>query len=241
MEYYYIDYKNVDLAKKELIVEDFEFKHITKVLRKKKGDNLIFTDGNYFVYYAVITKIESSFIRCEICSLEKKKYDHKIKLYLYVSPLKNPSRFEFLVEKAVELGVYEIIPFVSQNSVKKNLSDAYYERIRKLIIKSACQSQRCYFPAFKKIKSLETIKEIKNENSDKIVMYEFANTNNSKEISQIKNQELHLIVGPEGGFTKEEIKILSDQGWKVESLGVRKIRAETAAIASVTRYVFFNN
>jgi len=233
MEYYFTEEKNVDSLNSRLIVEGFEYKHLVRVLRKKEGDTITITDGNRNIYYCKIVEITKDKIVCKIINNDYNLYEPELKLYLFVSPLRNSDRFEFLIEKVVELGVFEIYPVVSKYTVLNNrFSETKMNRLRKIIISAMGQSQRCYLPIIHNTIKFEDILEITKDKFNKIVYYEH-NGNIISNVGKNSTDEIYILIGPEGGFDKLEIDILVYNNWHVESLGKRKLRAETAAIISV--------
>ncbi|MEO8665640.1 MAG: RsmE family RNA methyltransferase [Ignavibacteria bacterium] len=232
MEYYYTPGKNVDAEKNNLVIDDFEFKHLTKVLRKRTGDSITVTDGERNIYHCKITSIDKDKLACDILSKEYDLYEPKARVTLYLSPLRNASRFEFAVEKAVELGVTAIKPLISEFTLNKvMLSSTKMERINKIIIGAMGQSQRCVLPSFQNAVTFNEMIGIEKEQKNKIVMYEM-----SEDTTELKfngGTDVSLLIGPEGGFSKGEIDLLKKNNWQVRSLGSRKLRAETAAVVSV--------
>jgi 16S rRNA (uracil1498-N3)-methyltransferase len=233
MEYYFTEDKNVDIINSRLIIEGFEYKHLIRVLRKKLNDNLTITDGNRNIYKCIIVEITKTVIVCEILSKDYNLYEPELKVTLFVSPLRNSDRFEFLIEKVVELGVFEIIPVALKYTVVNGrFSETKMNRLRKIIVGAMGQSQRCYLPLLHNIVSFEELLEMTNEKLNKIVYYEHShNTITTQKNNTTK--EINILIGPEGGFDKDEIEKLLYNNWQVESLGERKLRTETAAIISV--------
>ncbi|MDZ4710757.1 MAG: RsmE family RNA methyltransferase [bacterium] len=232
MEYYFTDRSNIDEASGELVVDEFEFNHLIKVLRKKTGDEITITDGERNIYHCVIAEISKDKLHCKIISREFNLYEPGINLKLYLSLLRNMSRFEFAIEKAVELGVSSIHPVITEHTVNKtSLSSSKMNRIRKIIMGAMGQSQRCLLTEFKETITFQDFISGTKQNSNKIVMYEY-----SEDISEIdlepNTNDVSLLIGPEGGFSEKEISILKNNNWQVRSLGERKLRAETAAIIS---------
>ncbi len=240
MEYYYIEKENIDFAQKRLIVQGEEYKHLSRILGKKEGDKLTFTDGKGMKYECEIIHIDRTLIECSILSYNKVFYDSRLKLILMITPLKNPSRFEFIIEKAVELGVYKIIPVITDNTViKTKFSKEKLIRLNKISKVSSLLSQRCYFPEVENSKAFDEILSETENSVNKILMYEFAEPDSKTDNKLKKSEDVYVFVGPEGGFSKREYEILKKNNWLVNSLGDRKIRAETAAIISV--YKILNN
>ncbi|MBI5402631.1 MAG: 16S rRNA (uracil(1498)-N(3))-methyltransferase [Ignavibacteriae bacterium] len=233
MEYYYTPKSNIDLNNNTLFLEDFEYKHLVKVLRKKEGDLLKITDGLRNIFDCRIVNISKGKV---ICTIEKNYFnlfEPDVNLKLYIAPLRNNTRLEFALEKAVELGVSCIQPVITEFTVNKSsFSKNKMERISKIIVSAMGQSQRCLLPEFRNTISFgDMLKSTKND-INKIVMYEYAlSTEKSKINREIK--EINLLIGPEGGFSKQEINMLVSNNWQIHSLGERKMRSETAAIVSV--------
>jgi 16S rRNA (uracil1498-N3)-methyltransferase len=94
------------------------------------------------------------------------------------------------------------------------------------------QSQRCYLPKVNNIITFDRLIEDTTSNKNRIVMYEFSEKD-TKFVYDGSSKDVFLLIGPEGGFTEEEISGLLESGWQVGSLGDRKLRAETAAIVSI--------
>ena len=235
MEYYFADHRNVSLASNELIIAGPEFEHITKVLRKRAGEEITVTDGLGNVYHCVILSAAGKKAVCRILGHQKNLFEPEIRLRLYLSVLKSRERFEFAVEKAVELGVSSIVPVITKNTVKKtDFIGAKYERIRNLIIRAMCQSQRCLLPEFGSVLNFDEMLKDSMAEENRIVMYEF-----SEDVSgtELKGKTAALLIGPEGGFDAGEIESLLSNGWKSRSLGSRKLRAETAVVVSVFRII----
>lgn len=232
MEYYFTEEKNVDLNNSILNINGFEYIHLVRVLRKKVYDEVTITDGKRNIYRCKIVEITKTDIVCEILKREYDLNEPQLKLTLFVSPLRNNDRFEFLIEKVVEIGVFEIVPVVSKyTTVKNSFSETKMNRLRKIVIAAMGQSQRCYLPKINNIISFDEILRSTNELYNKIVYYEHPVEN--MESKYHLGNDLSVLIGPEGGFDKEEINKLIKHNWQVKSLGERKLRAETAAIISV--------
>ena len=234
MEYYYTEPDNVNKESNVLSLKGFEYKHVVKVLRKKTNEIINVTDGLRNIYICKIVNILRDSVVCEIVETKFNLYEPKVKLRLFISPLRNSDRFEFLVEKAVELGVYEIQPVISKHTIQRaDFSGTKMERLQKIMISAMGQSQRCYLPAINNLLSFEEMINATKKLETKYVYYEFAEENKGI-IRKLDNAEnICIFTGPEGGFDKSEIEQLRNNGWQVRSLGERKLRAETAAILSI--------
>ena len=94
------------------------------------------------------------------------------------------------------------------------------------------QSQRCYLPKIHSSLSFDELMKTSGNTEQKIVMYESADSKSKISMNK-KEDDVALLIGPEGGFSKNEIEILKKNNWQVRSLGSRKLRSETAAIVSL--------
>jgi len=239
MEYFYTSKDNVEEHNSSLIITGTEHKHLTKVLKKRINDKITVTDGKLNVYFCEIINIGKHEIRCNILSRKNNIFEPELKLTLCLCLLKNLDRYEFAIEKAVELGITEIIPVISEYTINKSgLSDLKIQRLNSIVLSAMKQSQRCYLPAVQKCIDFQKLLLISKDYETKILMYEFADSTCKIENRNFKKNCL-LLIGPEGGFSKEEVKSLELGGWLIYSLGDRKLRTETAAIISV--YKILNN
>ncbi|MEI7484265.1 MAG: RsmE family RNA methyltransferase [Ignavibacteriota bacterium] len=233
MEYYFTEETNIDLVNSRLRIDGFEFNHLIRVLRKKVNDEITLTDGKRNIYLSKIVEVTKTEIVCEILNREYDLNEPELRITLFVSPLRNSDRFEFLIEKVVEIGVFEIYPLVSKYTVVKNsFSETKMSRLRKIVVAAMGQSQRCFLPDINNTISFDEMIKITEGINKKIVYYEHAGKK-AKHTEEVSTSELCVLIGPEGGFDTEEIDKLIKHNWQVESLGERKLRAETAAIISV--------
>ncbi|HRE41574.1 MAG TPA: 16S rRNA (uracil(1498)-N(3))-methyltransferase [Ignavibacteria bacterium] len=233
MEYYITEKINIDLTNLKLKIIGDEFKHLSKVLRKKTGDEITVTDGLYNIYKCKITGISDSEIICDIIKIDSNLFEPEIKIKLFISRLKNSDRFEFAIEKCTELGVFDITPVITKyTELKDKLNETKLKRFSKIIRSAVSQSQRCYLPILNNSLTFKELLKVTENFSKKIVMYEFSDTDSRIE-GDFKNDYICLLIGPEGGFSTEEIDELKKNNWSVKSLGERKLRAETASVVSV--------
>ncbi len=241
MEYYYINKEKISEDNKLITVDGFQYRHLAIVLRKKVGDIIEITDGNLNVYETKIVKITKTEIICEIINRKYNLFEPDISITLYISLLKNSERFEFAVEKCVELGVKSIVPVITERTVTKSgISKSKIDRIKRIIETAVGQSQRCFLPEFENSISFKELISRTEVKQNKIVLYEFSE--NSNGVFQYKfTNDLFIFIGPEGGFTDSEIEILKQNKWLDYSLGKRKLRAETAAIVAVYEFLNIHN
>jgi len=235
MEYYYTEKKNIFPEQNLLIIDNFEFNHISKVLRKRAGDFITITDGELGVYECEIQGIGKEKITCTILNKKFDIFEPTQNVHLLICYLRNSERFEFAVEKAVELGVKSITPIFSERVINKSSFSVNKEkRLNQIVLSAMSQSQRCYKPLLNSPETFSEMVSKTNESENKLAMYEFADEKDTLKSFE-KNSDIYLLTGPEGGFTDSEVDKLRNARWKVLSLGPRKFRAETAAIAAISK------
>lgn len=221
----------------EFILYDQDYHHIKNVMRGRIGDNLEVVYAN-IVYICSIENIEP--LKLNIINTTKENNELSINLTVAVS-LVNEQKFDLILQKLTELGVSTIIPIETTRSIVKLDNKKTIKKITRwqTICKEASeQSKRTKIPIVTNIMPLNSLKSIScnlkllcslNEESKSLDTYLKEN------ISSIL-----FVIGPEGGFTKEEEAYLLENDFKSVSLGKRVMRVETAAIyvASIINYVY---
>lgn len=225
---FYID-KDI-INGKNVIIDGDEFNHITKVLRHKIGYKIIVCNNcDQNDYYCTITEIGKESLKADIYDVVPNLTASDIKLGLFQAMPKG-DKLDLIVQKAVELGVSEITPFIS-DYVNENKFN--YERINKINIEACKQCGRSLIATVNQPISLnELIDKVKNYEYA-IFAYEKENDVNLKDfLSNIgKNvKSLAVIVGSEGGFSESESLLLRQNNIASVSMGKRIMRCETASI-----------
>lgn len=217
-----------DLSLSTALLEEDEYHHCCKVLRHKVGDEITVTNGAGTTAKALIKEISKKKATLEL--LEKIEFQKKEgKITLAVSPPKNRARWEWLLEKAVELGVARIIPMTTQRTERSRIN---LERSRKIMRSAALQSLRHFHPQIEENISFLNLMKGYKQSSDKYVAH--YNKDNLNLLSSIKNNEQSIIlVGPEGDFTDDEMAIALKNGYKSVNISSHRLRTETAAIIVV--------
>lgn len=232
MEYYYTPKMYVSAS--SLTIVDDEARHLSRVLRKNIGEKIFVTDGEGCIYETVINEASKDLIECSVINKAFMLNEPERKINLYLSLLKNPDRFEFAIEKAVELGVNSIHPVITEHTINKTRNKA--ERWQAIALAAMKQSQRCVLP--KVYEPVEFDIAITNSGGSlKLIADEKDTIQGRTEISKIeKNEqsEIDLFIGPEGGFSAGEAENALSKGFKVVDLGKRKYRSETAAIYAIS-------
>ena len=214
-------FSNFSQTDNEIVVNENDSRHILKSYRKSIGDILNFTNGNGLLAECKIIE-KGKKIKVKIVKISKNK-PNKVSIHVAISPLKNPSRFEWFVEKATEIGIKEITPIITKYSEKKKVN---HERLERISISSLKQSNQLFKP---KINSTEKFSDFIKNNSDQKIMANLK-TKNILAKESINSNQICLVIGPEGGFSDDEIQEAKNNKITEISFGENRLRSETAAI-----------
>lgn len=213
--------------------------YIKSVLRLKKNDHLVVFDGQGHEYQAMIRQIKSNHTVVEIL----KKYrpqDRPVHITLSQA-LPKAGKMDFIIQKATELGVDRIVPFQSARSVSRPMDDKKRQkesRWRKIAVEAARQCGRADVPVISPCVDFPEMINSESSRGLRIIFWEEETRSGLKEV--LRNdptellKELFVVVGPEGGFLKEEIDQAKKAGFRSVSLGRQILRVETAVLAILT-------
>ena len=217
-----------------IILDEFSSHHALRVMRVKVDDFLVLFNGDGFEYRGRVSDINKKTINVEILSKEKNNSESPININLFQSISSN-EKMDMVIQKATELGVSSIQPiFTSRSTVKLSL-----DRIKKRLIHwrqvsiSACeQSGRSKIPTIKSPIGFDRFVEGITTNSLNLLLH----PDNSKESSNLPNKysgDINIFIGPEGGFSQDEVLLLKKQNCINIQLGSRILRTETAPLAII--------
>lgn len=215
------------VKERQALLEGEEARHCIKVLRFKRGDQVVGVDGKGNMYIASIRDLAKNEVHLDLVEKHEEWGEKNPRIILLASPLHKPDRFEWLVEKAVELGVNEIRPFIGKHTVKPSLR---LDRLQRIMISALKQCQRSRLPEIHKPEKLSKVLDQVDANFGIFAQAsEAATLHDHREIIS-KSDPIMLAIGPEGDFAPEEIELLREQGLEGVTLGTNRLRSETAAI-----------
>lgn len=218
-----------------------DIKHFKDVLRIKDDEEVeVYIDGSGYI--AVLNSYTKDELSLKILSEIKEKYESDLKITLFQSLVKS-DKMDFIIQKAIEMGAYGIVPIETKRSIvkKKDIKDKKLERYKNIAKAAAMQSKREFIPSVYDAMKLDEAKEILDGFDLVLVAYEDELDNSIKNYDIKDKKNIAIVVGPEGGFDISEIDELKNFGYKSISLGKRILRAETAPIALLTMlYYEFN-
>lgn len=218
-------------------LDENESRHIIKVLRMKKGTSVRLIDGKGNLYEGIIENPDNKKCVIAITGMTADFETRNYRLHIAISPLKNTDRFEWFVEKSVEIGVDEITPLICRNTEKPGLRP---ERINNVIISAMKQSLKSTRTI---LNEPATFHDLINAPGEKIRM--IAHCNESLERIKIseacsKGDDVLIMIGPEGDFSEEEIRSALGKGLKSVHLGRSRLRTETAGVSACHSVYFIN-
>ena len=215
---------------KEITLSKDQVRHL-KVLRLKEGEKFRVFDGQGHEYEAVYSqKVREGKVLLE--KEVKAREEPKVKITLAVAVPKG-NRMDFLVEKVSELGVLNIVPIICSRSVVKP-KETKVERLRRIVIEAACQSERCIVPTISEpLPFGELLSTIKDYNQALICH----KTGHPLAEEYSDPATVLVIIGPEGDFTQAELDAAKEAGCTFVSLSPTILRVETAAVAAVSQLI----
>lgn len=214
-------------------LKDQEAVHASKVLRASEGDLLHVVDGEGCRYRGPIRRITNESVQVEI-EHQQQDAPPDPTVILGMGIIKKRDRLEFAVEKAVELGVSRICLFRSQRTIKDNVR---MDRLDSIAISAMKQSLRAWLPEISFYQSFENMIDDFSEAAFFAAHEKIDTDVFNIDLAEWENEKLLLLVGPEGGFTSDEIGTLKERNARLVSLGSNRLRTETAAVAFLSQFL----
>ena len=230
-------------------IQGMDVDHIRKVLRMKKGEELLLSDGEGHDYTCAIQEIAESEICCRILKSEASGTEPSVKVWLFQG-LPKADKFEHIIQKSVELGVYRIVPVKTSRSIVKydaKKAEARKQRWQKISESAAKQSRRGIIPVVEPVSTFQEALKMAESLDMVLIPYEnYKDIHKTRELlAKIKpGMQIGIFVGPEGGFEQEEVERASaekEQGGAAAypiSLGARILRTETAPLMLLSVLLF---
>jgi 16S rRNA (uracil1498-N3)-methyltransferase len=223
--------------KKEVAISSLEqVNQIRQVFRLKTGDLIIIFDGSGFDYECRIEEFTKDSMSLAVVSKIKSRYIPIRDIYLCMAAVKKDT-FEWIVEKATELGVTNIIPIIAERSEKKSLN---MERLEKIAVEASEQSGRGNIPTIGEIVSLdEALVFLKKKENIELVAFHTESENNEilAKVGLAKISPIAVFIGPEGGWSPNEISVFHKNNVGIECLGQQILRSETAVVSALSLLV----
>ena len=227
-----------DIAAGGRTLDQEESNHCIRVLRHKPGDIIHVVDGRGCLYECLIDDASPKTVGFTVQRVEEAYGSHPYELHMAVAPPKNIDRFEWFAEKATEIAVDRITPLFGDYSERKVFKK---ERCERIVISAAKQSHKGAIP---QLDDAVTVKDfLKGEfeaDVAKFICYcdetDFLGVEKisiNEALARAASDKYAIMIGPEGDFSREEMRLAVEKGWQPVSLGTSRLRIETAALTAI--------
>lgn len=226
-----------DISDNSCTLDENESKHCIRVLRMTTGTRVRLIDGKGNLFEGEISEADPKRCRISILNVtagfEKRNY----RLHIAISPLKNPERFEWFIEKSVEIGIDRITPLICRNTEKPGIKA---DRVNNIIISAMKQSLKAYRPLLDSPVAFGDF--IQGQQSGIKMIAHCHAVADKKSIGDVcpKGSDAVIVIGPEGDFSAEEVNMALAAGFRPVHLGSSRLRTETAGVAACHSIYFIN-
>ena len=240
---FFVGQDQIDLEQKRICVTGTDVNHIKNVLRMKKGEEVLISDGESREYTCQIDEISQGEVLLAIMDGEDANRELPSRIYLFQG-LPKSDKMELIIQKAVELGVYEIIPVDMKRTVVKLDSKKQEAKLRRgqgISESAAKQSKRIVIPQIHPVLKISEALKYADDLDVCLMPYELAEDmqHTRKIIGNIRpGQSVGIFIGPEGGFAPEEVEMALENQVQSITLGRRILRTETAVMTVMSILVF---
>ena len=223
MHYFYAP----DISQPFVTLSNEESEHCVRVMRHREGDVVRVTDGCGHLAEAVITDAHPKRCQLEIRQLVTENLLTHNGLHLAIAPTKNADRMEWLLEKAVEIGICSLTFLQCDHSERTHLN---LERMQRLAVAALKQSQTTWLPPLRMMSFAEFLQQHQDTPADRFIAW--CDDNNTRQLADepFQHPDIILLIGPEGDFSQEEIAKAREAGYVEVKLGNRRLRTETAVL-----------
>ena len=217
--------------------------HISNVLRMKQGEELWISDGGKKEYRCTIEEFSPDEVLLHIIYAQEPDYELQSRIYLFQG-LPKADKMELIIQKAVELGAYEVIPVETKRCVVKldgKKAAKKVERWKQIAESAAKQSKRMLIPNVHEVLTFKEALKYAESMDVRLIPYELAKgMQETKEIlaDNQPGQSIGIFIGPDGGFEEKEVETAISEGAKPITLGKRILRTETAGLAILSVLMF---
>ena len=218
------------------LLEGEDTRHIAKSLRMRVGEELTLCDSAGTDYTCIITAIQDSQVALQVCGRIPTRSEMPVKIRLYQAVPKG-EKMDWIVQKAVELGVAEVIPVLTARCVSRPDSKTAakkQDRLARIALEAAKQSGRGIVPQVAAQLPFEAALRQAAQSGRVLLFYERAQRPLREHLTAFSGDSLDIFVGSEGGFAPEEVELAQAHGAKIASLGPRILRCETAALCALS-------
>ena len=243
MQRFFVEPHQIDEAAHQIHIIGTDVNHISNVLRMKQGEEVWISDGGQKEYRCAIEAFSADEVLLHIIYAQEPDYELPSRIYLFQG-LPKADKMELIIQKAVELGAYEIIPVETKRCVVKldgKKAAKKVERWQQIAESAAKQSKRMLVPEVHSVMTFKEALAYAKELDVLLIPYELAKgMKETKELIQSiePRKSIGVFIGPEGGFEEQEVADAMEAGAKPITLGHRILRTETAGLAVLSVLMF---
>lgn len=216
-------------------------KHIAVVLRMQEGEEITICDDNSHKHICVLSSVLKDSVTANIIYTEEYSNQPSASVAVYAG-LSKGDRFDYLIQKCVECGVSEIIPFISDRCIARPTTSEYEKkriRFQRIADEAVNQSKRSCRVNIHSIVSFKEAVAMAASHKTSLFLYENENkTSLSTILNNSDNKDYSVFTGPEGGFSDAEVQFALSSGMEVVSIGPRILRCETAPVAALCAIMY---
>ena len=242
MQRFFVEPHQIDRDRHEIRITGNDVNHIVNVLRMKKDEELWISDKEK-EYHCVIENAGENEVLLHILYVQEPDYELQNRIYLFQG-LPNADKMELIIQKAVELGAYSVVPVSTRRCVVKldnKKAEKKVSRWQQIAESAAKQSKRMLIPNVHQVLSFKEALKYAESMDIRLIPYELAKgMQETKEILAAieQGQSIGIFIGPEGGFEEKEVEAAISEGAKPITLGKRILRTETAGLAILSVLMF---
>ena len=243
MQRFFVEPHQIDEAAHQIHIVGTDVNHMSNVLRMKQGEEVWISDGGKKEYRCAIEAFSADEVLLHIIYAQEPDYELPSRIYLFQG-LPKADKMELIIQKAVELGAYEIIPVETKRCVVKldgKKAVKKVDRWQQIAESAAKQSKRMLIPNVHQVLSFKEALKYAESMDIRLIPYELAKgMQETKEILAAiePGQSIGIFIGPEGGFEEKEVEAAISEGAKPITLGKRILRTETAGLAILSVLMF---
>lgn len=220
-------------------LDEDESAHAVKVLRHREGDEILVIDGQGTMYRCRLDHASPKAAEASVLESHPLWGSHPYRLTLAVCPTKNNDRYEWFAEKATEVGVDNIVPVIGEHSERRVLKT---DRLRRVVLSATKQSLKASLPQVAEPLSVKDFILSSDPSSLRLIACCFESDKPRRTIRRVLSEyegcDITVMIGPEGDFSEEEVRLALDRGFIPISLGDSRLRTETAAVTAANAVYF---
>ena len=221
----------------EALLEGDESRHCSQVLRMREGDGLVLVDGKGGRYQGILSTIGKRECQVEITAAEQDYGKRLFRVHLAVAPTKNMARWEWMLEKATELGVDQLTPLLCKRSERVHVR---VDRLEKIAVAAMKQSGQAYLPLVAEPMSFADLVS-RAAYPQQFITHCLPDAKMPLSQNCEPEKDVLILVGPEGDFTPEEVDLALRHGFRAADLGPTRLRTETAGLMALATVHFVNS